>query len=206
MNRRRTYRRRRRINIKRIAFIVLFIVVAAVLGIKLFSSVSYQKQMSEVLSSDIQKTTGSISRISSVDTGVYSNDGITYTNRHGSILRIKSFDSSVQEEAETAKKAEKLLEKTSKLENSQAADDIPTKQDGYYWIEINAASGKDEYSFDIYYNISESKIYIKDKYYDKFSKKNNKAKLLSYDADDEYRSMVEELAGVEAGPQDNTEQ
>lgn len=198
---RRRYGRRKRINIKPVLLLVLIVTVIVLLGMKIFNSKSYTDQINELISFNIIKTTGSISNTSSVDIKVYSNKGIKYTNKHDNIIKINSFDSSIPEDLNKAEIAKKLLKNIGELENAGIVNELAPKEEGYYWIDINTVavekklifSTEKEYNFDIYYDIAEQKVYVKNKYHDEFNKKNNKAKLQCYKADEEYKLLIDEL-------------
>jgi len=200
--RRSTYSRKKKINFKPIIIILLALVFFAAIGVKIFSSNDYTTQIEEILSSNILKTTGAVSNISSVDIKVYSNEGIKYTNKHENIIKLSSFDSSIQEDMGKVDAAKKMLENLGKLEEVETVNELSPKQNGYYWIDINLVAeektlifkSEEDYNIDLYYDISEQKIYVKNKYYDEFSKKNNKSKLKTYKVDDEYKKLIEELS------------
>lgn len=200
--RRHTYGRRKKINIKPIIILVLILSVIVALGIKISSSGDYAAKIDEILSSNILKTTGNISSTSSIDTHVYSNDGLKYTNKHENIIKLNSFDSGVQGDESKTETVKKLLDNLSNLEDAGIINELSPKESGYYWIDVNMVvsekmlifNSEDEYNLDLYYDIAEQKVYIKNKYYDEFSKKNNKAKLKAYKANDEYKKLIEELA------------
>ena len=200
--RRSTYSRKKKINFKPIIIILLVLVFFAAIGVKIFSSNDYTTQIEEILSSNILKTTGAVSNISSVDIKVYSNDGIKYTNKHESIIKLSSFDSSIQEDMGKVDAVKKILENLGKLEEAETVNELSPKQNGYYWIDINLVAeektlifkSEEDYNIDLYYDISEQKIYVKNKYYDEFSKKNNKSKLKTYKVNDKYKKLIEELS------------
>ncbi len=202
MGKRGTFRRKKRINILPIIIIILVLVIIIALGVKILSPNYTIPQIEELKSVDILKTNGTISIISSVDTKVYSNDGIKYTNRHENILNIDSFNSSIPEDSDKIQTVKSLLEKLKDLEEVGKVKELISKTDGYYWINISLTAEKkmlvfnseEEYNFDLYYDIEEENIYIKNKYYDEFSTKNNKVKLLGYKVNDEYKSLIEKLA------------
>lgn len=199
--RRSNYGRKKKIKIKPVLLLILILIVIVASGIKMLSSKTYIDQINEALSSNIIKTTGSVSNTSSIDTKVYLNKGIKYTNKHDNIIKINSFDSSIPEDLNKAETAKKLLKNIGELENSGLVNELSPKKDGYYWIDINTVAEKnklifkteEEYNFDIYYDIAEQKVYVKNKYYDEFNKKNNKTKLQSYKANEECKGIIEEL-------------
>lgn len=205
MSRRRTYGRKKRINFLPIIIVLLVVIIIVAIGIKIFSANDNISQIDEILSSDLLKTAGTISSSSSVDTKVYSNDGIKYTNKHENIIRIDGFNSSLPEDLEKVQIVKTMLEKLGDLEEAETVKELSPKQNGYYWIDINlTAEGKmllifnneEEYNIDLYYDISEQKIYIKNKYYNEFSNKNNKVKLQGFKVNEEYKSLIEKLAMV----------
>lgn len=202
MGRRGTFRRKKRINILPIITLILVLVIIIALGVKILSPNYTIPQIEELKSVDILKTNGTISIISSVDTKVYSNDGIKYTNRHENILSLDSFNSSIPEDSDKIQTVKSLLEKLKDLEEIGKVKELISKPDGYYWINVSLTTeekmlvfnSEEEYNFDLYYDIEEENIYIKNKYYDEFSTKNNKVKLLGYKVNDEYKSLIEKLA------------
>jgi biopolymer transport protein ExbD len=202
MGKRGTFRRKKRINILPIIIIILVLVIIIALGVKILSPNYTIPQIEELKSVDILKTNGTISIISSVDTKVYSNDGIKYTNRHENILSLDSFNSSIPEDSDKIQTVKSLLEKLKDLEEIGKVKELISKTDGYYWINVSLTTeekmlvfnSEEEYNFDLYYDIEEENIYIKNKYYDEFSTKNNKVKLLGYKVNDEYKSLIEKLA------------
>ncbi len=201
MGRRGTFGRRKRINILPILTLILVLVIIVVLGVKILSPNYTIAQMEELKSADVIKTEGTISVISSVDTKVYSNDGIKYTNRHENILKLDSFNNSIPEDADKIQSVTSLLEKLGDLEEIGKVKELAPKPDGYYWIDVSLTTeekklvfnSEEEYNFDLYYDIEEENIYVKNKYYDEFSTKNNKVKLLGYKVNDEYKSLIEKL-------------
>jgi len=204
MSRRRAYGRKRRINFLPIIIVLLVVIIIATIGIKIFSANDNISQIDEILSSNLLKTSGAISSTSSIDTKIYSNDGIKYTNKHENITRIDGFNSSLPEDLEKVQIVKTILEKLGDLEAAETVKELSSKQNGYYWIDINLTSGKkmlifnneEEYNIDLYYDISEQKIYIKNKYYNEFSTKNNKVKLQGFKVNEEYKSLIEKLARV----------
>lgn len=202
MGRRGTFRRKKRINILPILTLLLVLVIIVALGVKVLSPNYTIPQIEELKSVDILETNGTISIISSVDTKVYSNDGIKYTNRHENILNLDSFNSSIPDDSDKIQTVKSLLEKLKDLDEIGKVKELVSKPNGYYWINVSLTTeGKmlvfnweEEYNFDLYYDIEEENIYIKNKYYDEFSTKNNKVKLLGYKVNDEYKSLIEKLA------------
>jgi biopolymer transport protein ExbD len=202
MSRKGTFGRKKRINIVPILTLILVLVIIVVLGVKILSPNYTIPQIEELKSVDIFKTEGTISTISSVDTKVYSNDGIKYTNKHENILRLNSFNSSIPEDTEKIQTVKSLIEKLGNLEEIGKVKELVSKPDGYYWINVSLTTeekmlvfnSEKEYNFDLYYDIEEKNIYIKNKYYDEFSTKNNKVKLLGFKVNDEYKNLIDKLA------------
>lgn len=190
--RRITYSRKKRINILPVIIIVFAVAALVVLVMKLFSSKDYISQINYVLSSEIKSISGNITRVSEVDTRVYVNDGIIYTNQHKGKTKINSLD---------GEKARNLLESLGNLSEEGLVEELPQKQDGYYWLDFDVIiednfllfKNEEEYNFNFYYDIQEEKVYVKEKYYDEFSKKNNKIKLQEYRADDIYKRLIQEV-------------
>lgn len=202
MGRRRTYGRKRKINILPILILLLVLVIIVALGVKIFSSNYSISQIEKLKSADILKTEGTISSTSSVDTKVYSNDGIKYTNKHENIIRVNSFNSAIPEDSDKTQAVKSLLEKLEDLEAIGTIKELVSKPNGYYWIDVSVTTeekkfsifkSEEEYNLDLYYDVEEQKIYIKNKYYDEFSTKNNKVKLQGFKVNDEYKSLIEKL-------------
>lgn len=195
--RRRTYSKRKRINLIPIVLILFVFIIVAVLIMDLFSSNNYIKQINHVSSSDIELISGSINRVSEVDAEVYVNDGIIYTNQYKGKNNLKNLD-----EVDTAKA---LLEGLKGLEKDELVSELPPKQDGYYWFNINVIAqdkflifkNEKEFNFNLYYSIEDEKVYVKEKYYDEFSKKNNNLKFQGYKADGNFKNLIGRLVTVQ---------
>ena len=196
--RKRVYSKRRRINYKRIALLVLAIIVLIFLVSKIFKKNSYISKVDQVLNSEISMISGSISSVSKIDARVYENDGIKYTNQHEGIKKHVTFDGSLSDDMDKVSDAKILLENLVKSEKTETLEELPAKEDGYYWLEADVVT-KDkvllftqeiEYNFDLYYDIENEVIYVKEKYYDEFSKKYNKTKLQGYKASDEFTKTL----------------
>ena len=196
--RKRVYGKRRRINYKRIALLVLAIIVLIFLVSKIFKKNSYISKVDQVLNSEISMISGSISSVSKIDARVYENDGIKYTNQHEGIKKHVTFDGSLSDDMDKVSDAKILLENLVKSEKTETVEELPAKEDGYYWLEADVVT-KDkvllftqeiEYNFDLYYDIENEVIYVKEKYYDEFSKKYNKTKLQGYKATDEFTKTL----------------
>lgn len=202
MSRRRTYGRKKNINILPIILVLIVVIIIAAIGVKIFSANDNISQIDKLLSSDLLKTSGTISSTSSIDAKVYSNDGIRYTNKHENIARIDDFNSTLPEDSEKVQTVKTILDKLGNLEEVETVKELSAKENGYYWIDINLNvdeqmlffENEEEYNIDLYYDITEQKIYIKNKYYDEFSTKNNKVKLQGYKVNDEFKSLIEKLA------------
>ena len=202
MGRRRTYGRKRKLNILPILVLILALVIIVALGVKIFSPNYSISQIKELKSANILKTEGTISTTSSVDTKVYSNGGIKYTNKHENIIRLNNFNSTMPEDSDKIITVQSLLEKLGDLEELGTVKELVPKPNGYYWINVNVTAeekklifnSSKEYNINLYYDIEEQKIYIKNKYYDEFSTKNNKVKLQGYKVNDEYKDLIEKLA------------
>ena len=205
MSKKRIYSKRKKINL--IPVIIILAVAAIVFatvwgGSKLLSSKDYGKQIDEVFENDILKTTGSVFNVSKVNINVYSVGGIKYTNRHDDIVKINSFDSTLEEDATKASDAKALLQKITTLSKEESKTELLTKNSGYYWIRIGLTSNEkilfisneENYIFDLYYDKEDKIIYVKEKYFDEFSMKNNTTKLIAYKADEESQKLIEDLA------------
>ena len=196
--RKRVYGKRRRINYKRIALLVLAIIVLIFLVSKIFKKNSYISKVDQVLNSEISMISGSISSVSKIDARVYENDGIKYTNQHEGIKKHVTFDGSLSDDMDKVSDAKILLENLVKSEKTETVEELPAKEDGYYWLEADVVTKdkvllftqENEFHFDLYYDIENEVIYVKEKYYDEFSKKYNKTKLQGYKASDEFTKTL----------------
>ena len=196
--RKRVYSKRRRINYKRIALLLLAIIVLIFLVSKVFKKNSYISKVDQVLNSEISMISGSISSVSKIDARVYENDGIKYTNQHEGIKKHVTFDGSLSDDMDKVSDAKILLENLVKSEKTETVEELPAKEDGYYWLEADVVTKdkvlvftkENEYNFDLYYDIENEVIYVKEKYYDEFSKKYNKTKLQGYKATDEFTKIL----------------
>lgn len=192
--RKRVYGKRRRINYKRVALLVLAIIVLIFLVSKIFKKNSYISIVDQVLNSEISMISGSISSVSKIDANVYENDGIKYTNQHEGIKKYVTFDGSLSEDMDKVSDAKILLENLVKSEKTEVVEELPAKEDGYYWLEADVLTKnkvllftkENEYNFDLYYDIENEVIYVKEKYYDEFNDKYNKTKFQGYKASDEF--------------------
>lgn len=190
--RRSMYGRKRKINYGRILLLVLLLVVVIALVFLLFKRDKYIGVIDKVLKSDISEISGTISSISNVDIKVYSNNGIRYTNQHEDIKKLNSFGGA--EDSGKSAEVKKLFESLPKSKETSSIEDLPSKKDGYYWIDADFAVNKDKYNFDLYYDIENKTIYIKKEYFNEFSTRNNKQKLQGYKATDEFVKVIEDLA------------
>ena len=99
-----------------------------------------------------------------------------------------TFDGSLSEDMDKAGGVKILLENLLISEKTEVTAELPPKDDGYYWIEADIFtkdkvlifSVEEEYNFDLYYDIENKTVYVKEKYYDEFSKKYNKVKFQGY--------------------------
>lgn len=198
MNRRkRVYGKRRRVNYKRIALLIAALIVLILLISMVFRKNSYIDKIDEALNSDISLMMGTMSIVSQIDASVYENDGIKYTNQHEGIKRIATFDGS--ENLDKVGNLKILLANLVESEETEKVFELPEKDDGYYWLEADIISEnkvlffdiENEYNFDLYYDIENKTIYVKEKYYDEFSTKYNKSKFQGYKATDEFITTIE---------------
>lgn len=194
------YARRRKINYGRILLLVLVLAAIVVLVSFLFRKNDYMTVIDEALDSGTAKITGTVNHVSDVDITVYSNEGIRYANQHEGIKKLDSFDGTISDDSEKTERVRMLFESLLKLNQTSGTEDLPLTDDGYYWIDADFSvgekslfGGNDVYNFDLYYDIESKVVYVKEKYYSEFSKKNNKQKLIGYQADDEFVRMIEEL-------------
>ncbi len=200
--RRSMYGRKRKINYGRIIFLVLLLAAAIVLVTFLFRKDKYIGVIDEVLQSDINGISGTISSVSDVDITVYSNKGIRYTNQHEDIKKLNSFGGADAGGSDKSADVKKLFENLLKSKETVSVEDLPSKKDGYYWIDADFTvenqklffSDEEEYNFDLYYDIENKTVYIKKEYFNEFSTKNNKQKLQGYEATEEFVKTIEELA------------
>jgi hypothetical protein len=203
--RRSMYGRKRKINYGRIIFLVLLLAAAIVLVTFLFRKDKYIGVIDEVLQSDINGISGTISSVSDVDITVYSNKGIRYTNQHKDIKKLNSFGGTDAGGSDKSADVKKLFENLLKSKETVSVEDLPSKKDGYYWIDADFTvenqklffSDEEEYNFDLYYDIENKTVYIKKEYFNEFSTKNNKQKLQGYEATEEFVKTIEELSKKE---------
>ncbi len=203
--RRSMYGRKRKINYGRIIFLVLLLAAAIVLVTFLFRKDKYIGVIDEVLQSDINGISGTISSVSDVDITVYSNKGIRYTNQHEDIKKLNSFGGTDAGGSDKSADVKKLFENLLKSKETVSVEDLPSKKDGYYWIDADFTvenqklffSDEEEYNFDLYYDIENKTVYIKKEYFNEFSTKNNKQKLQGYEATEEFVKTIEELSKKE---------
>jgi len=196
------YGKKRKINYGRIIGLAALLFLLMFLIFNIFKKDDYVSKLDEVLNSEIVEITGSISSVSSVDINVYSNDGIRYTNQHESIKRLNSFDGTVSDDLNKADTAKKLMENLTAAKETFLTATLPEKENGYYWMDVNFVvkdnvlifENNEAYNFDLYYDIENEKIYVKEKYYNEFSTKNNKLKFQEYEADEEFKNLITELA------------
>jgi len=204
MARRKRVYSRRRINYGRVAFLIAVLVVIILLVMKIFSKNRYISKVEEALEKDITRIAGSISTVSKIDATIYENEGIKYTNQHENIKRIMTFDGSLSEDIDKAGDVKILLENLLISEKTEVTAELPPKDDGYYWIEADIFtkdkvlifSVEEEYNFDLYYDIENKTVYVKEKYYDEFSKKYNKVKFQGYSVTDEFRNIINSMANT----------
>lgn len=204
--RKRVYSRRRiRINYGRVALLAAALVVLILLVVKLFSKNTYISKVEDALEQEITMMSGTLSTVSKIDAAIYENDGIKYTNQHEGIKRLMSFDGSLPEDKDKAEDVKALLENLIRAEKSEEVlSDLPIKEDGYYWIEADIftrdkvlfITSEKEYNFDLYYDIENKTVYVKEKYHDEFSKKYNKVDFRGYKATDEFIDILENISGA----------
>lgn len=199
------YGKKRKINYGRIIGLAALLFLLVFLIFNIFKKDDYVSKLDEVLNSEIVEITGSISSVSSVDITVYSNDGIRYTNQHENIKRLNSFDGTVSDDLNEAETTKKLMENLAAAKETSLTATLPEKENGYYWMDVNFVvkdnviifENNESYNFDLYYDIENEKIYVKEKYYNEFSTKNNKLKFQEYEADEEFKNLITELAKKE---------
>ncbi|NLK65595.1 MAG: hypothetical protein GX289_10945 [Tissierellia bacterium] len=192
--RKRVYSRRRRINYGRVALLIALLLVIVLLVVNVFSKNRYVSHIEEALEQELTLMTGSISTVSKVDATIYENDGIKYTNQHENIKRLMTYNSSLSEDMDKVNDVKTLLENLPNAEKTEAIAELSPKDDGYYWIEADIFTKdrvlifrvENEYNFDLYYDMENEAIYVKEKYYDEFSQKYNKVKFQGYKATDEF--------------------
>lgn len=196
------YGRKRKINYGRIILLILALAAIIAFVSLLFRKDDYISVIDEVLKSDINEITGTISLVSDIDITVYSNKGIRYTNQHENIKRLNSFDGAKTDDLDKSGIVKILFENLLKSKESVKTEDLPKKDDGYYWIDADFVvedeklffSDEEVYNFDLFYDIETKTVYVKENYYSEFSTKNNKQKLQGYEATDEFVKFIEELA------------
>ncbi len=204
--RRNVYGRKRKIKYGRVMLLIVLFAAIVALVLSFFRQSDYAGVVDEVMKSDIRSISGTISTVSDIDVRVYSKNGIRYTNQHEKIKYIDSFESSKSEDSAKADNIKRLFENLYKLKKTEVLDDLPFKEDGYYWVDSDFSvkgkklffGGDEEYNFDLYYDIEAKKVYVKKEYFTEFSNKNNKQKFQGYEANDEFVKIIEELAGKKA--------
>lgn len=195
------YRKKRKINYGRIIGLVAALILLVLLISTIFKNNDYVTRLDDVLNSEIVGISGSISSVSLVDINVYSNDGIRYTNQHESIKRLNSFDGTVSDDLNKADAAKKIMKNLADAKETSLTTTLPEKENGYYWLDVNFVvkdnilifENIEAYNFDLYYDIGNETIYVKEKYYNEFSTKNNKLELQGYEADEEFKNLITEL-------------
>jgi hypothetical protein len=199
--RKRVYSKRRRINYKRILLLAAVIVVLILLVLRVFKKDSYISKVEEALNSENYSLSGAVSTVSKIDATVYENEGIKYTNQHEDVKKLISFDGTLSEDLDKVGDAKILLENLLKSEETTNSAELPLKEDGYYWIEADIVSEnkillfnvENEYNFDLYYDIENKEIFVKEKYFDEFNKRYNKTKFQGYKATDEFVNIIEQF-------------
>lgn len=199
--RRGMYGKRRKINYKRIILLVLLLTVAVFAVSLLFRKNDYIGVIEDVIKSDINEISGTVNKVSDVDVTVYSNKGIRYTNQHENIIRLNSFDNTSETNTKNSDDIKLLLENLVLSKETVLLDDLPKKDSAYYWIDADVTvkdeklffKDEEKYNFDLYYDIEDKNVFIKEKYYSEFSTKNNKQKLQGYEATEEFIKTIEKL-------------
>lgn len=199
--RKRVYSRRRRINYKRIVLLAAAVIILMLLVYRMFKRNSYISKVEDALDSKITNIAGEISTVSKIDATVYENNGIKYTNQHEGIKKLLTFDGSLPDDADKTEKVKTLLNSLPELEKTEVTAELPAKDEGYYWIDADIAvknkvlifTKENEFNFDLFYDIENETVYIKEKYYDEFSKKYNKTKFQGCKANDEFKSTLETI-------------
>lgn len=200
--RKRMYSKKRmKINYKRIGILLAAIIILIFFTSKIFKKDNYTSKIKEALNSDIYQITGSISTVSKVDATVYENDGITYTNQHEGIIKHIKFDKNASQNVDKAEISKTLLEELLKSVKADIVAELPAKDSGYYWLETDIFSKtkilffnkQTEYNFDLYYDIENETIYVKEKYFDEFNKKYNKIKFQGYKATKDFVDNMEKM-------------
>ena len=202
--RKRVYSKRRRINYGRIALLITLLVILILLIVKVFSKNRYILKIEEALEQEITQMSGSISAVSKIDATIYENKGIRYTNQHDDLKRLMTFDGSLSKDMDKAGDVKILLENLLISEKTEVIAELPANDEGYYWIEADIFtkdkvlifSVENEYNFDLYYDIENKTVYVKEKYFDEFSKKYNKTKFQGYQATDEFINILESIPGI----------
>lgn len=198
----RMYGRKRKINYGRVLLLALVLVAVIALISLLFKKNDYIGVIDEVLQSDIKSISGTISSVSDIDITVFSNEGIRYTDQHGNIRKLNIVDGTNADDIEKSENIKLLFENLQKSKKTVLSEDLPYKDDGYYWIDADFViedeklffSDEEEYNFDLYYDIETKTAYVKEEYFPEFSTKNNKQKLQGYEATAEFVKLIEELA------------
>lgn len=196
------YGKKRKIRYGRIIGLVALLFLLVLFISTFFKKNDYVTRIDDVLNSEILEISGTISSVSSVDINVYSNDGIRYTNQHESIKRLNSFDGTVSDDLDKAGTVKIIMENLADAKETSLTATLPEKENGYYWLDVNFVvkdkvlifENTEAYNFDLYYDIEDEKIYVKEKYYNEFSMKNNKLEFQGYEADEEFNNLITVLA------------
>ncbi|NLJ59088.1 MAG: hypothetical protein GX339_09620 [Tissierellia bacterium] len=204
--RRRMYSRRRRINYKPILFLAAIIVILIAVVLNIFKKDSYISKIDEALT-EMSQMSGTISIVSKIDATIYEKDGLKYSNQHEGIKRLTSFDGKVSDDSSKVENVKSLLDSLLNSDETELVSELPSKDDGYLWLEADIISEHEilifdrekEYNFDLYYHIEDEIIYLKEKYFDEFSKRYNKTNFQGYKATDEFISILKELTENQAG-------
>ena len=199
--RKRVYSRRRRINYKRIVLLAAAVIILMLLVYRMFKRNSYISKVEDALDSKITNIAGEISTVSKIDATVYENNGIKYTNQHEGVKKLLDFGGSLPDDADKTEKVKTLLNSLPELEKTEVTAELPAKDEGYYWIDADIAvknkvlifTKENEFNFDLFYDIENETVYIKETYYDEFSKKYNKTKFQGCKANDEFKSALETI-------------
>ncbi|HBD62858.1 MAG TPA: hypothetical protein DC038_00325, partial [Clostridiales bacterium] len=155
------YGRKRKIKYGRVMLLIVLFAAIVALLLSFFRKSDYAGVVDEVMKADIRSISGTISTVSDIDVRVYSKNGIRYTNQHEKIKYIDSFESSKSEDSAKADNIKRLFGNLYKLKKTEVLDDLPFKEDGYYWVDSDFSvkgkklffGGDEEYNFDLYYDI-----------------------------------------------------
>lgn len=201
MARKKIYAKRRRKKNLPIIAVIIAVGIVIYFASRIFSHNEYTSVVQKILDSDISYVSSKISSISAINAEIYSEGDIKYKNQHKDIVKISEYEIDTNEDLQEYNILKKVLEKLVVLDKLDLVKDIPEKDNGYYWVDLNikiknkiiVIKTNKDYYIDLYYDIDNKIIYTKEKYYDEFNKKNNKVEFIGYKVDEEMVELLDNL-------------